>query len=113
MDLKQRDTQTQVKHMILARYLDTWGGIVFNALRSKAKEVQSNGRSFDLHFVYVDCFAYRGRYSGDSQDILQNPSTDPVNGSPIIRIRALDKLLDFARREAGINLRVNTILVEE
>jgi hypothetical protein len=28
MELKPRDTQTQVKHTILSKYLGTWGGII-------------------------------------------------------------------------------------
>lgn len=111
MELEPRDTQTQIKHMILAKYMDTWGGIVFNALRSTAQRVQRH-KKFDLHFVYMDCFAYKGRYSGNRQDILLNYPPQDVFGSPIIGIRALDKLADFAQKEARIDLRINAVLVE-
>ncbi len=113
MELEPRNTQTKVKHMILAKYLDTWGGIIFNPLRATARKFTSMGRSFDFHFVYVDCFAYKGKYAGDSEDILRDRSVSPVTGSPIIGIRSLDKLAEFARRTANVDLRINTILVEE
>ncbi|NOY98878.1 MAG: hypothetical protein GXP40_06715, partial [Chloroflexi bacterium] len=51
---KGRDTQTRVKHEILAKYLDTWGGIIVNGL-TKRRQLQQ------WHFVYVDCFAFSGK----------------------------------------------------
>ena len=31
MSLKPRDTQTQVKHLILDQYLNAWGGIILHS----------------------------------------------------------------------------------
>lgn len=107
MDLQPRDTQTQVKHAILSRYLDAWGGIIFNSLRSLAIQKQSQGQRFDIHFVYVDCFAYAGRYACDVGE-----KKEIVYGSPIIGIRSLDKLAESARK-TGITIGVNAILIEK
>jgi three-Cys-motif partner protein len=102
--LKPRDTQTRVKHEILSRYLDTWGGIIVNGLRSRIHR--------PWHFVYVDCFSYLGRYAGEREAILQNQDIQQVDGSPLIGIKALDKLHEFAKK-AGIVISVNSILIEE
>jgi three-Cys-motif partner protein len=104
MELKPRDTQTQVKHKILAEYLDTWGGIILNPrMRSQAKQQQRP----DPHFVYVDCFSSIGRYAGN-----KHRSSDIVEGSPIIGIRALDKLAEHARKY-DLPVRVNSVLIEK
>lgn len=95
MQLKSRDTQTEVKHQILSKYLDTWGGIILNpGMRSRFK--QSRKRS-DLHFVYVDCFSYVGRYAGD-----KHRSEEVVFGSPVIGIRCLDKLAESAKKDVDL-----------
>jgi len=107
MELQARDTQTKVKHIILSQYLDTWGGIIFNSLRSSALSKQSHGQKFDIHFVYVDCFAYMGRYACDADE-----DNGIVYGSPIIGIKSLEKLSETARK-AGISIRVNSILIEK
>jgi hypothetical protein len=52
-ELEPRNTQTRVKHEILSRYLDTWGGIIVGGLTKARKPL-------DWHFVYVDCFSYLG-----------------------------------------------------
>lgn len=107
MEIKPRNTQTCVKHEILMRYLDTWGGIIVSGLKS-AK------RPRDWHFVYVDCFSYLGKYSGEKEDIIQGKIPEkPIYGSPIIGIKALDSLQRFARQKMGVNIIVNTILVEK
>jgi three-Cys-motif partner protein len=108
MALYPRDTQTQVKHMILTKYLDTWGGIILNPnMRRLGKQRLNSGRRFDPHFVYVDCFSSAGRYAGD-----RHRSNEIVAGSPIIGIQALDKLMSSAQAD-GIPIRVNSILIEK
>ena len=42
MTLYPRDTQTQVKHMILTKYLDTWGGICIAQPDLRRKGVEIN-----------------------------------------------------------------------
>jgi three-Cys-motif partner protein len=105
-NLLYRSTQTQVKHEILARYLDTWGGIIVNGLcHAKRQRI--------WQFIYVDCFAYKGKYIGDQENIFRhNDVTGPVYGSPVIGIQALDKLADFAAAQ-GLQIVTNTILVEK
>jgi three-Cys-motif partner protein len=103
-ELRPRDTQTRVKHEILSRYLDTWGGIIVNGLRSR--------KYHPRRFVYVDCFSSLGLYAGEREDFLQNRETQHVDGSPLIGIKALDKLYKYAKG-AGIEISVNSILVEE
>lgn len=105
-NLQYRSTQTQVKHEILARYLDTWGGIIANGL-CHAK------RQRFWQFIYVDCFAYKGKYIGDQENIFRHHSASrPVYGSPIIGIQALDKLAAYAGT-LGLQVVTNTILIEK
>jgi len=101
--LLSRDPQTRVKHEILAKYLDSWGGIIVHPLRKKLQR--------DWHFIYIDCFAYTGRYLGESEDTIQHIETQTVFGSPVIGINALDKLADYALNN-GIRIRTNSILIE-
>lgn len=105
-NLQYRSTQTQVKHEILTRYLDTWGGIILRGLiHSKYQHT--------WRFIYVDCFAYTGKYLGDKENIFQNDnSTGQVYGSPIIGIRALDKLVLYAA-SLGVQIVTNSILIEK
>lgn len=105
-NIQYRSTQTQVKHEILTRYLDTWGGIILRGLiHSKYQHI--------WRFIYVDCFAYTGKYLGDKENIFQNDnSTGPVYGSPIIGIRALDKLALYAA-SLGVHIVTNSILIEK
>ncbi|MFC2037482.1 three-Cys-motif partner protein TcmP [Chloroflexota bacterium] len=112
MELKPRDVQTQVKHMILDKYLRAWGGIILNGLKGPAARMQSRGRRLGHHFIYVDCFSYVGRYSGNTEDVFMERAAGPVPGSPLIGIRALDSLIGMAY-SYGIDLRVNSILIEE
>jgi len=90
-DLKPRNTQTKVKHEILSSYLDVWGGIIINGSINSKRKVQR-------HFVYVDCFSYLGKYSGEKEDGFQNKSPNTVYGSPIIGIMALDRLIMHAQK---------------
>lgn len=102
--LEPRNTQTRVKHEILSRYLDTWGGIIVSGLRNARPRVR--------HFVYVDCFSFLGRYSGEKEDEIQQRESKGVFGSPVIGIAALDKLLAHSKK-MGIDIRVSSILVEK
>ncbi len=104
-DLRPRDTQTKVKHEILSKYLDVWGGIIIVGLKNSKRKTQK-------HFIYVDCFSYLGKYSGEKEDSVQNKSVDNVYGSPIIGVLALDRLVNFAQK-MGVNIRVNSILIEK
>lgn len=101
--LEVRNTQTKVKHEILSKYLDTWGGIIVSGLRNAKKKTR--------HFVYVDCFSSVGRYSGEKEDEIQKREMKEVFGSPIIGIKALDKLLLHAKK-MEVDIKVTTILVE-
>jgi three-Cys-motif partner protein len=112
MELKPRDVQTQVKHMILDKYLRAWGGIILNGLKGPAAKMQSRGRRLSHHFIYVDCFSFVGRYSGNTEDIFLERATGPVLGSPLIGIRALDSLVAMAH-SYSIDLQVNSILIEQ
>jgi three-Cys-motif partner protein len=103
--LEPRNTQTRVKHEILSKYLDTWGGIIVNGLAKSAKKQK-------WRFIYVDCFSYIGMYSGEAEEVLQGRVSKPVYGSPIIGIQALEKLSNHARKR-GITIRTNTVLIEK
>ncbi|OGO14116.1 MAG: hypothetical protein A2Z49_12245 [Chloroflexi bacterium RBG_19FT_COMBO_56_12] len=103
--LEYRNTQTQVKHEILMRYLDTWGGIILRGL-------SRSNRQHGWHFIYVDCFAYKGIYAGDQEDFLQHRFSGPVFGSAIIGVQALDKLAAYAANN-GIHICTNAITIEK
>jgi three-Cys-motif partner protein len=103
--LEPRNTQTRVKHEILSRYLDRWGGIIVNGL-TKARQPK------DWHFVYVDCFSAFGKYSGEMEDSYAKTNVSAeVEGSPFIGIRALDRLVEHAQK-MGVRIRVNSVLIE-
>lgn len=101
-----RSTQTKTKHTILAKYLDAWAGIIFFGLKASSRRRKS---SFTPHFVYVDSFAFKGKYNGGD---LDDPDSQTVYGSPIIGIQALDKLSQFADTR-GLPVSTNVILIEK
>lgn len=106
-----RPIQTKVKHIILEQYLKSWGGIITFGARKSIQSAMQRGYTAGLHFVYVDCFAGRGRYEGELEDKKQGNPLNPVYGSPIIGIQALDSLVENGRK-AGVPIGVNTILIE-
>ena len=113
MAIEPRATQTQIKHLILDRYLRAWGGIILHGVRGQAAKLRSIGKELDVHFVYVDCFASNGRYTGD---VVENQLIDndkPVFGSPIIGVRALDSLAEYAQQQLAIPVRTTSILIEK
>jgi len=110
--LELRDTQTQVKHLVLEGYLPCWGSIITNGLRARAAERASQGKSTDVHFVYIDACAGVGRYAGDRASALRDESKETKFGSPVIGLRALESIKDFAE-EAGLDVQTNAIFVEE
>lgn len=111
MQLLPRDTQTQVKHTILEKYLNSWSNIILSGLEAKANQ---SGSYYKVKLVYVDCFAYVGKYSGNQEDIYLEQIDGPVPGSPVIGIRALDEVKQLlTTRYPHIDLAVNAILVEK
>lgn len=108
-----RKTQTRIKHEILESYLGSWGGIILNGLRRKASRKIRQGEQFRVRFVYVDCNAYCGRYDGELEDDVSGRDKKIVFGSPIIGIRALDSLRDYAQNQCGISLSTNATLIEK
>lgn len=109
---KPRTTQAQIKHRILDRYLAVWGRIILNGLGKSIARVRASGRRFDVHFVYVDCNAFSGRYPGELVDVVAGRPADTVYGSPVIGVQALDRLAEWARDKWGIEIRVNAVLIE-
>src|SRR5215210_1663174 len=101
---KPRTTQAKIKHTILDRYLSVWGRIIINALRGHIRRAQALGRPFDLHFVYVDCNAFSGRYPGELEDVVAGRAAGTVYGSPVIGVRALDRVAEWAKDELGLDL---------
>jgi three-Cys-motif partner protein len=109
--MKPRPSQTRVKHEVLEAYIDKWGGIIANGALLHARNAQSRGRDFELHLIYVDANASSGRYAGEQADVVSGRSASTVFGSPIIGIRALDRIAKWAEPR-GLNVRTNSILVE-
>jgi three-Cys-motif partner protein len=105
--IKERDPQTKTKHLILERYAAAWAGIIFNGLRREVKD-----KPGFLHFVYVDAFAYTGRYLRDT-DALPGEATppEPIWGSPVLGIRALDAQVSAALQH-GFEIHTTAILCE-
>lgn len=104
--MNPRKIQTRIKHEILEAYLDRWGGIILNGLRGLFKRSKAQGwsNSFNVRFVYADCFAFEGRYEEDGKI---------VHGSPLIGIKALDKHAKFALSDIGLHLQTVSILFEK
>lgn len=114
MALKKRDVQTQVKHIILSEYLGTWAGIILNGKAGVACSQALRGRPFQARLVYVDGFSYKGRYEGDTTDVMLNGTPSlPTWGSPILGIQALDKAQKFAVQKHEFHTDIATILVED
>lgn len=109
---KPRTTQAKIKHEILDRYLSVWGRIIVNGLREHIPKVQARGRPFELHFVYVDCNAFRGQYPGELEDFVAGRAMETVYGSPVIGVQALDRLAEWAKQKVKLNLHVNAVLIE-
>lgn len=99
-----RPTQTKVKHQILGEYLKAWTGIVFWGIKNRRAPVPS-----PPHFVYVDAFSFRGKYSGGDMD---TSSKEPVYGSPVIGIQRLDEFASYAARN-DMPITRNIILLEQ
>ncbi len=103
--LEPRKIQQKVKHQILREYLAAWGGIIINGLRRQHEQAVRTNRSFRVKFVYVDCFSYQGRYADEDGE--------PVFGSPIIGVKALDDLKKSSLRSPGFSPDTCAILLEE
>jgi len=101
--IKPRPPQTKVKHTILEKYLNAWGGILINGLRKQLT---------NIHLVYIDCNASTGRFVGELEDVVAKREAQLVYGSPIIGVRTLDSLANWARETVGINIRTTSILLE-
>lgn len=114
MTLKTRNPQTQVKHLILSKYLDDWAGIIINGIARVAQSQISRGLPFHARLLYVDGFSYTGRYLGDTSKVLaQDPVDTPTWGSPILGIQALERARQFAWEKHGFSIETAVILVEQ
>jgi three-Cys-motif partner protein len=103
--LKARPTQTKIKHLILEEYLRAWTYIIFSGLRGRYERQRSRGQSFASRFVYVDCFANSGQYAAERGN--------PVYGSPIIGIRAIDHLRQHWLENVGYEPQTSVLLIEQ
>jgi len=106
--LELRDTQTQVKHLVLGKYIPRWGYIITNGLRGVAAKLARHGKRARVHFIYVDACAGVGRYAGDRASALRDESEETKFGSPVIGLRTLESIKDFAE-EAGLDVQTNAI----
>lgn len=109
-DIHPRHVQTRVKHTILKDYLSAWGGIILTGRRNARMRKRMD--TIHLHLVYVDCFAFSGRYDGEIEEVERGVPRSKVPGSPIIGIQALEGLRPMAQ-QYGVSLRTNYILVEK
>ena len=111
MALKVRDTQTQVKHLILSKYLAEWAGVIINGLAKIAQYRLSQGLPVTTRLLYVDGFSFTGRYAGDASAIVRQEG--PTWGSPLLGIQALDKARQFAQEMYQFPIETAAILVED
>ncbi len=113
MVLKMRDTQTEVKHRILSDYLGAWAGIITSGLARQAAAITARGIPFRCRLMYVDGFAHKGRYAGDTAEVLRKgaPNT-PTWGSPILGIQALDRVKEHALKTYGLAVETVAVLSE-
>jgi three-Cys-motif partner protein len=100
----ERDTQTRVKHEILAQYLEKWTYIITGGLKGTYERLHRNGLSGSASFVYVDCFANTGCYQEEGQ---------VVYGSPVIGVRAMDFLRQHFRDTVGSSPGIISVLIEK
>ncbi len=109
MELKSRDTQTQVKHTIHRAIFGHMGWYYLYK-----SEFQSKGcaKSRYENTIYILCMwivlPTLGQYAGDTLR-----SSEPVYGSPIIGIKALDKVSGKTAHQVDVKIRVNSILIEK
>ena len=104
-ELKDRDTQTRVKHEILREYLIKWGSIITYGSRNYYALNPQFRSQFKGRFVYVDYFAYTGVYQENGT---------PVYGSPVLGIQALDEIKQFfVAQTGGLSPTIAAILIEE
>lgn len=72
--IKSRPPQTKVKHTILEKYLNAWGGIIINGLRKQLT---------NIHLVYIDCNASTGRFAGELEAAVAKREAQLVYGSVV------------------------------
>ena len=109
---RSRPTQTRIKHELLDRYLSVWGRIILNGVKKQALEARTQGRTYDIHLVYVDTNAFTGRYDGEMAEDAARRELSIVYGSAVIGVKALERLAEFAISE-GFSIRTNAILIEK
>lgn len=102
--IKPRPPQSRVKHLILEKYLTSWGSIIINGLKDRRSH---------LHLVYIDCHASYGRYAGELKDTALQQEPPPVFGSSIIGVATLDELARWAKERYGLTIQTNAILIEK
>ncbi|MBC7981977.1 three-Cys-motif partner protein TcmP [Candidatus Parcubacteria bacterium] len=104
-DLKERKTQSRVKHEILEQYLGKWTSIITSGLKNSYKQFPGMAAQSRSRFVYIDYFAFSGAYKENNKIVY---------GSPVLGIQALDKLKSsFAAITGGLTPSMTTILFEE
>lgn len=108
MEFAERKQQTQIKHLILKQYLDSWTGIIFQGILGfKRKNPQ---KMINLHFNYIDLFSYKGYYSCDEcEDGNKNDTL--ILGSPPIGIESLKKIQKEGMKNE-VSISYNSILLE-
>ena len=89
-----RDSQSRAKHAVLRRYAGGWAGIICGGIFRRWSGSFASAPKFGLHLVYVDGFAGKGRYARDADEAHSGTSGEPIWGSPIIGIRALEGQAD-------------------
>lgn len=112
----ERRIQTQVKHKIQTDYLTAWQSIIVGGLSSRAIGAARAGRAFHSRLIYVDGFSFRGRYSHNEGRSISSQSAEgrePIWGSPIIGVRALDQAAKHAADRYGFSIGTASILVEQ
>lgn len=112
MALGVRESQTRIKHLILQGYVRSWANIIgsSNSLRLQAEKQASQGRPLKLQMAYLDGYSFSGKYDRDAD---QEPTDEPIWGSPIFAIKSLEGTLTSLATKLPIVTELTALCIEQ
>ena len=110
MSFDERNSQTRIKHLILQEYAGAWSSIIGFGLRGLAMKARAAGKPFPLRMAYLDGFSWKGRYAKDSDQPI---GTEPIWGSPILAMLALERSLTGLAANNPFATQLTGICVEQ
>lgn len=101
-----REAQSRAKHDLLERYAGAWAGII---LRGLARMRREGMNPFEINLVFLDGFAGAGRYGRDVDKPPPGVGDEPIWGSPVLALRAINKAAGLF---PTLNISVSALLIE-